>query len=33
MAFQISSVLKGEGGEELNEVGIGCSKQVATMAE
>lgn len=33
VAFQIPSILKGEGGEELNEVGIGCSKQVATVTK
>ena len=33
MALEIASVLKGERGEELNEVCAGRSKKMATMTE
>ncbi len=33
VAFEVANVLKGEGGEELDEVGVGGSKHLTTIAE
>ena len=33
VALEVARVLKREGGEQLNEVSVGCSKQVASVAE
>ena len=31
--LEVADVLKGVGGEDLDEVGVGCGKHVATVAE
>ena len=33
MSFEVANVLKGKSGKELNEIRIGCSEHLPTIAE
>ena len=33
VSLEVANVLEGVGGEDLDEVGVGCGKHVATIAE